>query len=51
MIRLILFNLLLLPVLFTNAQDDKELDPITVTATLTPISASKTGRNISDYKR
>lgn len=46
MIRLILFNLLLLPVLFTNAQDDKELDPITVTATLTPISASKTGRNI-----
>lgn len=27
-------------------ENEKELDPITVTATLTPISASKTGRNI-----
>lgn len=40
-----------LMVLFTQAQEDsirdeKELDPVTVTATLTPISVSKTGRNI-----
>lgn len=40
-----------LTALYTHAQqeqktDEKELDPVTVTATLTPVSASKTGRNI-----
>ncbi|MBX9783119.1 MAG: TonB-dependent receptor [Chitinophagaceae bacterium] len=31
-------------------EDEKELDPITVTATLTPLSVSKTGRNIQIIK-
>jgi vitamin B12 transporter len=49
--RVLLLMISILAVLFTQAQEDstkdeKELDPVTVTATLTPMSASKTGRNI-----
>ncbi len=44
-------NLTLLPLLIISfslqaQQQEKELDPITVTASLTPLPASKTGRNL-----
>ena len=48
LLKLSLSSLALLSMFFnSNAQQKEiELDPITVTASLTPVSASKTGRNI-----
>jgi vitamin B12 transporter len=48
LLKLSLSSLALLSIFSnSNAQEKAiELDPITVTASLTPVSASKTGRNI-----
>jgi iron complex outermembrane receptor protein len=49
--RIFLFAMCSLTIIYSHGQtdssrDEKDLDPITVTASLTPLSASKTGRNI-----
>lgn len=49
--KYLLVSACILSVIYTQAQEEQktneiELDPVTITATLTPVSVSKTGRNI-----